>query len=144
MSRPHLPWVAVLAYLLTPAVGTGQQVLEIDYDAGRVIIDDEWRGLKSYFVAVDWDRNILYTADSEEPEGIMAFSLETGEWIRTISTPRGDGPHEFSGGRRGIAIAPRGGLYVSGHLRVIEYTAEGTHPSTHGDQRCRRLNRFVT
>ena len=56
----------------------------------------------------------------------MAFSLQTGEWLRTIGTPRGDGPHEFSWGRKGIAIAPGGGLYVSGNLRVIEYSAEGT------------------
>ena len=56
MSRPSLPWVAALvAILLTPADGSGQQVLEVDYEAGRIIIDDEWRGLFSHFVAVDWD-----------------------------------------------------------------------------------------
>ncbi len=126
MSRPSLPWISAFSILLTPAVGLGQQVLEVDYDAGRIIIDDEWRGLRSHFVAVDWDRATLYAADSEEPEGIMAFSLETGEWLRTIGTPRGDGPHEFPWGRKGIAIAPGGGLYVSGDLRVIEYSAEGT------------------
>lgn len=125
MSRPSLSWVAVLMILLAPAAGFGQQVLEVDYEAGRIVIDDEWRGLRSHFVAVDWDRAILYAADAEEPEGIMAFSLETGKHLRMIATPRGDGPHEFAGGRRGIAIGSSGGFYVSGYIRVVEYGIEG-------------------
>ena len=123
MPRPTLPWVAGLVALLAPAVDA-QQVLEIDFTTGRTIIDDEWRSM-SGSVAADWDRNILYVKDDEEPEGIMAFSLETGEWIRTIATPRGDGPHEFSQGRDGIAIAPGGGFYISGLLRVVEYDPQG-------------------
>ena len=123
MPRPTLPGVAALATLLAPAVDA-QQVLEIDFTAGRTIIDDEWRSM-SGSMAADWDRNILYVLDKEEPEGIMAFSLETGEWIRTISTPRGDGPHEFSQGRQEFAVARGGGLYVSGLLRVLEYDPQG-------------------
>jgi len=122
MSRPTLPAVAALAILLAPAADA-QQVLEIDLTTGRTIIDDEWRSMSSS--VADWDRNILYVIDREEPEGIMAFSLETGEWIRTISTPRGDGPHEFSQGRQEFAVAPGGGLYVSGRLRVLEYDPQG-------------------
>ena len=120
---PILPWVAGLTALLAPAVNA-QQVLEIDFTVGRTIIDDEWRSMSSP-MAVDWDRNILYVADDEEPEGIMAFSLETGEWIRTIPTPKGDGPNEFPQGRTDIDIAPGGGLYISGYLRVIEYDPQG-------------------
>ena len=123
MPRLTLPWVAGLVALLAPALDA-QQVLEIDFTTGRTIIDDEWRSM-SGSVAADWDRNILYVKDDEEPEGIMAFSLETGEWIRTIPTPRGDGPHEFSQGRDGIDIARGGGLYISGLLRVIEYDPQG-------------------
>ncbi|MDE2764452.1 MAG: hypothetical protein OXK74_16995 [Gemmatimonadota bacterium] len=119
---PTLPGIAVLAILLAPAADA-QQVLEIDLTTGRTIIDDEWRSMSGS--AADWDRNILYVTDKEEPEGIMAFSLETGEWIRTISTPRGDGPHEFSQGREEFAAAPGGGLYVSGRLRVVEYDPQG-------------------
>lgn len=122
MSRPTLAAVAGLAILLAPAADA-QQVLEIDLTTGRTIIDDEWRSMSSS--VADWDRNILYVIDREEPEGIMAFSLETGEWIRTISTPRGDGPHEFSQGRQEFAVAPGGGLYVSGRLRVLEYDPQG-------------------
>ncbi len=76
-------------------------------------------------VAVDWERNILYVDDKEEPEGIMAFSLETGEWLRTIRTPEGEGPYEFPQGRSGIDLAPGGGLYVSGMMRVVEYDPQG-------------------
>ena len=31
-----------------------QQVIEIDYSAGRTIIDDEWRAMKPSDVGVDW------------------------------------------------------------------------------------------
>ena len=124
MSRPTLPWIAVLAILPAPAAHA-QQILEIDFDTGRTIIDDEWRAIYSGLLAVDWERNIIYVDDNEEPEGIMAFSLETGEWLRTISTPRGEGPYEFPQGRASIDLAPGGGLYVAGHLRVVEYDSRG-------------------
>ena len=38
----------------------------------------------SVTLAVDHDRGILYVNDAEEPEGIMAFSLSTGERIRVL------------------------------------------------------------
>ena len=113
-----------LALLAAPVTGA-QQIVEVDLEAGRTIIDDEWRSMYVGLVAVDWDRGILYVDDDEEPDAIMAFSLETGEWIRTISTPVGDGPREFPQGRRGMEIAPGGGLYVSSFMRVIEYDAGG-------------------
>ncbi len=117
---------AILAlFLLLPPVAGAQQIVEIDLEAGRTIIDDEWRSMYTGLIAVDWDRGILYVEDDEEPEGIMAFSLETGEWIRTLSTPEGDGPREFPQGARGMDIAPGGGVYVSGFIRVIEYDPEG-------------------
>ena len=127
MSRPTFLWSTLLriggiALLPAPAVDA-QQILEIDFESGRTIIDDEWRAMMAAPVAVDWERNILYVDDAEEPEGIMAFSLETGEWLRTISTPRGEGPYEFPQGRAGIDFAPGGGLYVSGNMRVVEYDA---------------------
>lgn len=116
--------VAGLTVTATP-FADAQQVLEVDYTTGRTIIDDEWRSMGSDLMAIDWNRAILYVADGEEPEGIMAFSLETGEWIRTIQTPSGDGPNEFPKGRMGMAVAPSGGLYVSGFLRVVEYDSLG-------------------
>ncbi len=97
-----------------------QQVVEIDFTNGRTIIDDEWRrDMDPYQIAVDWDRDILYLHDSEEPEGVMAFSLETGEWLRTLPTRLGEGPFEFPYGPRGMAVAPDGGLYVAGGVKVV-------------------------
>ena len=55
----------------------------------------------------------------------MAFSLETGEWIRTIPAPKGDGPGEFPEGRQSMAIARDGGLYVSGYVRVLKFDTLG-------------------
>ena len=84
-----------------------QQVLEIDYDAGRVVIDDEMRSIR-WESSIDHERGIVYVRDDEEPEGIMAFSLETGEWIRTYMVPTGDGPQELSRGIHGLSAASAG------------------------------------
>ncbi len=124
MNRLAPPWVVGFAILaVSPA--DAQQALKIDLDSGRTIIDHEFRSLGYHLVVVDWHGGILYSDDDEEPDGIMAFSLETGEWLRTIRTPTGEGPYEFPWGRSGMALRPGGGLYVSGLQRVIEYDAEG-------------------
>ena len=115
----------LLAMLASPAIAGAQQILEVDYSAGRTIIDDEWRAIRTYNLAADWDRGLLHVHDAEEPNGIMVFSLETGEWVRTIPTPRGDGPFEFSQGKASMALAADGGLYVSGFRRVVTYGSDG-------------------
>ena len=121
----RLSLLGALSPILLANSADAQEIIEIDMEAGRTVIDSEYRSLYSGLVAVDWTRGILYGSDREEPEGIMLFSLESGEWIRTIPTPRGDGPGEFSNGRQGMALAPEGGLYVSGYLRVAEFDASG-------------------
>ena len=113
-TRPT--WLSLGLVLLASPVASAQQIVEIDLEAGRTIIDDEWRSMNIGLIAVDWDRDILYVEDDEEPEAIMAFSLETGEWIRTISTPEGDGPREFPQGAK-VEIAPGAGSYVSATTR---------------------------
>ena len=60
----------------------------------------------------------------------MVFSLVTGEWIRTVFAPTGDGPAELSNGKTGLALAPNGGLYISGYLRVLEFDSLGTRINT--------------
>ena len=122
--------VLVVAGLAAAPAATAQQVLEIDYTTGRTIIDDEWRAMSSDDLAIDQSRGILYVFDPEEPEGVMAFSLETGEWIRTIPTPKGDGPDEFPQGRSSMAVAQDGGLYVSGFLRVVKFDTLGVPVSS--------------
>lgn len=116
--------------VLAGGMATAQEIVEIDMESGRAIIDSEYRSLYSGRAVVDWDRGLLYGDDNEEPEGIMVFSLKTGEWVRTIRTPRGDGPGEFSNGRTGMALAPDGGLYVSGYVRVIEFDSLGARIRT--------------
>ena len=122
MTRSTLP---VLAVLLAASTGTAQQVLEIDYADGRTVIDDEQRGI--YATVIDHERSILYAYDLEEPEGVMAFSLNTGEWVRTVRFPTGGGPGELPQGFAGMAVAPGGGLYVSGLSRVLEFDADGQY-----------------
>ena len=114
---------------LAPGV-QAQQVLEIDYSAGRVIIDDQWRAMRPTDLAIDRDRGVLYVIDREEPEGVMAFSFETGEWLRTLQAPTGEGPYEFPQGIKGMAVTPTGHLYVSGIQRVLEYDPGGTPVAT--------------
>ena len=114
-----------LAILAIPQVGSAQHIVEIDYSVGRTILDDEWRAIRPSDLATDWDRNLLYVHDPEEPNGVMVFSLETGEWVRTIPTPRGDGPFEFPQGKGRLSLAADGRLHVSGMNRVITYDPNG-------------------
>ena len=118
---------AVTAALGAPAAHA-QQVLEIDTAVGRVIIDDEWRAIRTIEdMPLDRARAILYANDDEEPEAVMAFSLETGEWIRTIPTPTGGGPRELERGRSGMTLGRDGRLYVAGYVRVLEFDPLGQY-----------------
>lgn len=122
MTRSILP---VLAVLLAASTGKAQQVLEIDFESGRTVIDSEQRGI--YSTVIDHERSILYAYDLEEPEGVMAFSLDTGEWMRTVRFRTGGGPRELPQGFAGMAVGPGGGLYVSGLSRVLEFDADGQY-----------------
>ena len=125
---PRLSFLgAALALIAAGSDVHAQEVVKIDTESGRTIIDDEWRSMYRGLAAVDWNRKLLYVSDREEPDGIMVFSLETGEHVRTISTPRGDGPRELKDGRQGMAIKPDGGTYISGYLRVLEFDPAGNY-----------------
>lgn len=119
-----------IAGLATAHPAVAQQVLEIDTAVGRVIIDDEWRAIRTIEdMPLDRTRAILYANDDEEPEAVMAFSLETGEWIRTIPTPTGGGPRELEDGISGMALGREGRLYVAGFVRVLEFDPLGHYVS---------------
>ena len=107
-----------------------QQILVIDTAAGRTIIDDEWRAIRTIGdMPLDRTRGILYANDDEEPEAVMAFSLDTGEWLRTIPTPTGGGPRELQRGMTGMTLGRDGSLYVSGYVRVLEFDPLGQYVS---------------
>ncbi len=117
-----------IAGLATAHPAVAQQVLEIDTAVGRVIIDDEWRAIRTIGdMPLDRTRAILYANDDEEPEAVMAFSLETGEWIRTIPTPEGGGPRELERGMSGMTLGRDGRLYVAGYVRVLEFDPLGQY-----------------
>ncbi len=124
MIRVVLPLLAVACWASSGGTAATQQVLEIDYSAGRTIIDDPWRAIQ-WRSAIDHGQGVLYVLDAEEPEGVMAFSLATGEWIRTIMTPEGDGPRELPEGVEAMSVAPDGRLYVSGPVRILEFDPQG-------------------
>ena len=111
--------IAVLVTALMPAAAGGQQVVEIDFANGRDVINDELRAIHLSPIAIDHGRGALYVRDLAEPNGIMAFSLETGEWLRTYRIPRGEGPGELRTISR-FALASAGGLYVLGQTNVIQ------------------------
>ncbi len=115
----------------TPAVATAappQQILVIDTAAGRTIIDDEWRAIRTIGdMPLDRTRGILYANDDEEPEAVMAFSLQTGEWLRTIPTPTGGGPRELQRGMAGMTLGRDGSLHVAGYVRVLEFDPLGQY-----------------
>ena len=124
------PFVLAMTLTVLTVSVSAQEIVEIDLEAGRTIIDDEYRSLYGGRVAVDWTRGLLYGDDREEPDGFMVFSLVTGEWIRTVFAPTGDGPGELTNGKTGLALAPNGGLYISGYLRVLEFDSLGTRINT--------------
>ena len=124
MTRSVLP---VLAVFLAAHAGTAQQVLEIDYDAGRAVINDQERAF--YQTAIDHERAVLYLYDLEEPEGVMAFSMVTGERLHTIRFSTGDGPRELPTGFSRMSVGTNGGLYVSDLTRVLEFDAAGRYVS---------------
>lgn len=123
--------LAAVAAAWGATAADAQQVLMIDTAVGRVIIDDEWRAIRTMEdMPLDRTRAVLYVTDSEEQEeGVMAFSLETGEWIRTIPTPEGDGPRELSRGISGMSLGRDGRLYVAGFVRVLEFDPLGQYVS---------------
>ena len=97
MNRPWARTLLAAVVALGAPAADAQQVLEIDTAAGRVIIDDEWRAIRTIGdMPLDRTRAILYVNDDEDPEAVMAFSLETGEripdhsdsdWRRPARTP---------------------------------------------------------
>ena len=123
--RPILAAViAVSAPSAVPAVA--QQILEADPEAGRVVIDGPFRAISPSptMVGISEDTRTLYLFDWEEPEGVMAFSFDTGEWVRTLPIRRGDGPSELSW-ITSITPASDGGVYVSSGERVLEFDSLG-------------------
>ena len=125
LRRPSLTWaVGLFWWVVSPAAS--QQVVEIDFTGGRTIIDDPWnRDMRVDDLAFDWNRGVFYVTDSEEPDGVMVFSLTTGEWLWTISTPQGEGPYELPYGVLGTGLARNGGLYVNGYLSIVEFDLDG-------------------
>ena len=77
--------------------------------------------MDSDYVMPDWDRGRLYVKDREAPDGVMVFSLETGEHLTTVQVLKGEGPFEIADQWRGMALAGDGGLYIAGDRRVITY-----------------------
>ena len=124
MIRLVPPLLAVVGWVVGGGTTAAQQVVEIDYDAGRTIIDDPWRAIH-WRGAISHERGELFVQDSEEPEGIMAFSLATGEHLRTYVVPTGGGPRELPEGLHGMSVAPNDRLYISGLVRVLEFDMEG-------------------
>ena len=98
-----------------------QQVLEVDYDTERVVIDDPfYRSLALDMLAIDHARGILYVEDREELEGVMSFSLLTGERLNVVRYAKGGGPDELPQNKAGFALAPGGNLFVADPSKVLE------------------------
>ena len=125
--------MAVHAATAVPhAAAAAQQIVEIDYSSGRDLIDNRWRSIEldPQWMALNHDLGTFYVLDSEEPTGVMAFSLDDGEWVRTFHVPMGDGPGELPKRWSGVAAAPDGGLFVAGVKKVIEYDSAARYVST--------------
>lgn len=107
-----------------PIPALAQETFRIDYDRGRTVIEDPWRAIDPYEYAIDHAGRVLYVNDLEERDGVMAFSLESGERLRTIRIPLGEGPGELEG-FGGVALAPGGSLYLWRYPKAILVNATG-------------------
>lgn len=115
---------AVLSIGMAATVASAQQVLEIDFAGGRDVINDDMRAVFLWPVAIDHIRGALYVQDLEEPDGVMVFSLATGDRLRTHLIRKGDGPGELRQ-LGGFAVASGQGLYVLGNTRVLHLDSLG-------------------
>ncbi|MDE2653480.1 MAG: hypothetical protein OXI71_06635 [Gemmatimonadota bacterium] len=112
--------------LVGPPRASAQQVLEVDYDTERVVIDDPYqRALATDMLAIDHGRGILYVEDLEELEGVMSFSLLTGEMLNVVRFAKGGGPNELPQNKSGFALAPGGNLFVADPSKVLELDPRG-------------------
>ncbi len=98
-----------------------QEVIEVDYETERVVIDDPYhRSFAFDMLAIDHARGILYVEDREELEGVMSFSLLTGERLNVVRYATGGGPNELPQAKAGFALAPGGNLFVADPSKVLE------------------------
>ena len=119
--------VTLLSLVLVGAPrALAQQILEVDYDTERVVIDDPYqRSLALDMLAIDHARGILYVEDREELEGVMSFSLLTGERLNVVMYAKGGGPNELPQNKAGFALAPGGNLFVADPSKVLELDPRG-------------------
>ena len=120
-----LPLLPTL-FLVGPPRASAQQVLEVDYETERVVIDDPYhRSLAFDMLAIDHANGILYVEDREELEGVMSFSLITGERLNVVRYGKGGGPNELPQNKAGFALAPGGNLFVADPSKVLELDPRG-------------------
>ena len=112
-----------VAITLPATAGLAQEAFRITYERGRTVIDDPWRAIDPGRYAIDHTAGVLYVNDLEEPDGIMAFDLSTGERLQTYSVPQGEGPRELKG-LGGVVLGPAGGLYVWSYPRALHFDAQ--------------------
>ncbi len=124
MRAASLIVAAVAGIQAAPAIA--QQVLEADPEGGRTVIDGPFRAISTppNLVAINHLQRLVTLIDLEEFEGVMTFSLVTGEPVRTVHIRRGDGPAELRG-ITSITPAADGGIYVSNPNRVLEFDSHG-------------------
>ena len=68
--------VLLIAGVVAVPTAGAQQILEIDTAAVRVILDDEWRAIRTIGdMPLDRTRALLYANDDEEPAGATARSV---------------------------------------------------------------------
>ncbi len=85
------------------------------------MIDDPFhRSLSLNKLVIDHSRGILYVEDREEPEGVMSFSLLTGERLNLVRYAKGGGPNELPQNKAGLALGKGGNLFVADPSKVLE------------------------
>lgn len=124
VNASQVGWRVALLLLSLLLVGApralAQQVLEVDYDTERVVIDEPYqRSFAFDMLAIDHARGILYVEDREELEGVVSFSLLTGERLNVVRYTTGGGPNERERHHpqlRGDSRKPAGSYRIASEL----------------------------
>ena len=123
------PLAGLSVAMTSPATARpAQEAFRITYERGRTVIDDPWRAIDPGRYAIDHDAGVLYVNDLEEPNGIMAFDLSTGERLQTYSVPQGEGPRELEG-LGGVVLGRAGGMYVWSYPKALHFDARAAFVS---------------
>lgn len=115
-------WSGVVVALAAGPPASAQQILEVDFDAGRKLVGGAEYGFDR--AVMDYGRGLVLASEAADPLAVNAYSLADGSVQGVFGGGRpGDGPGELTR-VRGTAAGPDG-VFVTGPGKVIYWSWSG-------------------